>query len=230
MVGYIQGFMKAIAQLLDKDTRKIIWKSVFITVVAYIVMSAGVYYGVSKVDYSAEYWKYASVLGGFLAVVLSFVLFPTLCMLVSTFFLEEVAEAVEKKYLYPIMDIRRQSFNEIVMTGLKFAGISLVLNILALPFYFIPVLNVLVIYSLNGYLVGREYFEIVALRKIDAEETAVLRKSCGKQLMLAGAFVAFLMTIPFVNFVAPIIGIAFMVHKFESIRENLQSLIIDQEK
>jgi uncharacterized protein involved in cysteine biosynthesis len=230
MIEYIKGFVKSFAQLQDGDTRKIIWKSAFITFVAYVVLIFTVYWLVSGVDYSNGYWMYAGFLGGFLAVALSLIFFPTMCMVVTTFFLEEVADAVEKRYGYPIEINREQSFKEIIITGIKFAVVSVLLNLLVLPLYFIPILNVVALYSINGYLIGREYFEIVALRKVDAEQTSSLRKSSSKSILMAGAFISFLMTIPLFNLFAPVIGIAFMVHKFEELRNKNVYVQINQKK
>lgn len=229
MIEYIRRFIKAFAQLQDSDTRKIIWKSAFITLVAYIVLITTVCWLVSGIDYSNGYWMYAGFLGGFLAIALSLIFFPTLCMVVSAFFLEDVASAVEKRYGYPIEINREQSFREIVVTGIKFALVSILLNVLVLPLYFIPVLNVIALYSINGYLVGREYFEIVALRKINADKTSFIRKKSNTSITISGALIAFFMTIPLFNLFAPVIGIAFMVHKFEELRNTNIHMQINQE-
>lgn len=230
MIEYIKEFIRSFAQLQDRDTRKIIWKSAFITLAAYIFFTTAVCWLISEVDYSNGYWMYAGFLGGFFAVALSLIFFPTLCMVVTTFFLEEVADAVEKRHGYPIEITREQSFREIVITGIKFAVVSVLLNVLALPLYFIPVLNVIALYSINGYLIGREYFEIVALRKIDADKTSFIRKQSNTSIIITGAFIAFLMTIPLLNLFAPVIGISFMVHKFEDLRNQNVHMQINQEK
>jgi CysZ protein len=44
----------------------------------------------------------------------------------------------------------------------------------------------------------------------------VFQRQKGK-FILAGVVIAFLSTIPFLNLIAPVIGIAFMVHIFESV-------------
>src|SRR5690606_4741546 len=94
--------------------------------------------------------------------------------------------------------------------------------LLALPFYvmliWIPFLSPVLFYGLNGYLLGREYFEAVALRRLDEGRTRVLRRARGGQVFLAGVVIAVLMTVPLVNLVAPVIATAFMVHLFEGMR------------
>ena len=53
-----------------------------------------------------------------------------------------------------------------VPAALKLLGASLLLNLVALPAYFVPLLNLPVWLALNGYLVGREYAELVASRRL----------------------------------------------------------------
>jgi len=52
----------------------------------------------------------------------------------------------------------------------------------------------IIFYSINGYLLGREYFELVALRRMEFSEANALRKKNSFQIFLVGLFVAFLLT------------------------------------
>jgi uncharacterized protein involved in cysteine biosynthesis len=76
----------------------------------------------------------------------------------------------------------------------------------------------LVFFTLNGYLLGREYFELVAQRRMTAEEAKALRRTRRVRVFLAGVVVAFLLTIPLVNLITPIIATAFMLHIYEGMR------------
>mgnify|MGYP006433068489 FL=1 len=77
-----------------------------------------------------------------------------------------------------------------------------------------------VFYSVNGYLLGREYFELVALRRLGPAEATALRKRNGFKLFMTGALIAFLLTVPVVNLLAPIIATGMMVHLFEDFRNR----------
>jgi uncharacterized protein involved in cysteine biosynthesis len=96
--------------------------------------------------------------------------------------------------------------------------VAIGLNILALPIYFIPILNFFVFYILNGYLLGREYFEAVALRRLSAGEVGELWRREKGRLIVAGVVITLMLTIPFLNLVAPVVATAFMLHLFESMR------------
>ena len=79
-----------------------------------------------------------------------------------------------------------------------------------------------VLYALNGYLVGREYFELAAMRRLDPQDGQALRKQHKARVFICGIVIAILMTVPLVNWLMPIIATAFMVHVFEDARQCVQ--------
>ena len=95
------------------------------------------------------------------------------------------------------------------------------LNLLCLPFYlilmFVPPLNLVLYYVLNGYLISREFFELVALRRMEPAAALNMRQQSRGKIMIAGILLTFLLTIPIVNFLTPVIATAFMVHLFHSL-------------
>src|SRR5260221_8773297 len=169
-------------------------------------------------------WLAAAIalLAGAGVLVVAWLLFPATIAVVVGFFLDQVAAAVERRY-YPELPPRRsQPVGEQIIGGLRFALVALGLNLLALPLYlagiFLPPLNVFVFYGLNGYLLGREFYELVALRRFDQRQVRNLRRAHGGRSFLAGVVIAFLLTVPFVNLIAPVIATAFMLHLFEAWR------------
>jgi uncharacterized protein involved in cysteine biosynthesis len=75
-----------------------------------------------------------------------------------------------------------------------------------------PGVNFFVFLGLNGYLFGREYFEVVALRRLDPLAVRAARRRAAGRVFVAGVVIAGLFAIPFVNLVAAVIATAFMVH------------------
>ncbi|MDJ0946191.1 MAG: EI24 domain-containing protein [Kiloniellales bacterium] len=157
-------------------------------------------------------------------VFASFLLFPAAIGLVLSLFLERVAAAVEARHYPALPPARDQPLGEAVWSALVFAAVTIAVNLLALPFYllllFLPPFNLLLFYMVNGYLLGREYFEVVALRRLDAAAAKRLRRASRVRVFLAGVVVALLLTIPIVNIVTPVVATAFMVHVFHRLRER----------
>ena len=105
-------------------------------------------------------------LGSFLvtAVLSTFLMVPVAAAFTGIF-LDDVADAVEARHcpMPPAaprigsMDGLRESFG--------FLGIVLFANLAALVLYFTP-LSPFVFFGLNGFLLGREYFRAIAVRRL----------------------------------------------------------------
>lgn len=156
--------------------------------------------------------------------VASFFLFPAVMASIMALLLDDIARAVERRYYPDLPPARPQPLGEAVFGNVIFILVTLILNLLVLPLYlvliFIPPLNLVLFYLLNGYLLGREYFEMVAARRLDLPAAKRLRRDSRGRVIVAGAVITFLLTIPLVNLVTPIIATAFMLHVFEELRRR----------
>jgi len=111
-------------------------------------------------------------------------------------------------------------FTSVLVAIVGMMVLAVVLNLLALPVYLLlPGINFFVFLGLNGYLLGRAYFEGVALRRLDTAATRAARHRFGGRIFLGGLVIAGLFSLPLVNLVAPVIATAFMVHLFEALRQ-----------
>ena len=91
----------------------------------------------------------------------------------------------------------------------------LAINLVMLPFYllalFIAGLGAVLFYAVNGWLAGRVYYEQVALRRMDPPEVKAWRRANAGVLWLTGMVIVFLGTIPVLNLIVPVLGVAAMV-------------------
>ncbi|MDX1581851.1 MAG: EI24 domain-containing protein, partial [Alphaproteobacteria bacterium] len=151
-------------------------------------------------------------LGGVGVFFAALVLFPAIATMIMGAFLDDIAEAVEKRH-YPADPAGTpMSIPAGIWSGLKLAIWTILLNLIALPFYllglFFPPLSLGLYYVINGWLLNKEYFEIAATRHVDKPTHKRLRQQYGGTLFLGGCVVAFLFTIPLLNLVAPHLGAA----------------------
>ena len=155
-----------------------------------------------------------------LAVGLAWFLFPAVITMFVGFFVETIASAVEARYYPGRPPARQQSFVAMAGTGLRFGAVALFLNLILLPAYLLmllfPPLYLLVFYWVNGYLLGRAYFELVAYRRLDERAADALRRARSGQVTLAGVMITLMLTIPVFNLFAPIAATAFALHLFEA--------------
>jgi uncharacterized protein involved in cysteine biosynthesis len=220
----ISALFRAFAQLSDPASRRVIGIALVSSIAAYTLLALGVWWALfhtALVDYAWVDWA-ISLLGGLLVLALAWFLFPATVGMVSSLFLEDILKAVEQRH-YPWLPppIHRSMWQEIG-TALRFLVLVIVINILALPLYLAtPGLNILIFYTVNGYLLGREYFEMVAVRRLGTAEARLMRRSHPLKPFSAGLIIAFLSTIPLINLLVPVIASALMVHIFQSMRERL---------
>jgi uncharacterized protein involved in cysteine biosynthesis len=234
----LSALAKAFGQLSDPAFRRVLVRSVLAALVVFIGVWIAAWFGLSWSGEALSDWValepggiWDKALGwvvgaaGVVALlVASFLLFPAIMSIALSLMLEGIAQAVERRHYPELPPAREQSVGEAVKMALAFAAVMLLFNLLALPFYlllmFLPPLNLFVFYLLNGYLLGREYFELVAARRFDIDGARRLRRKFRGRVMLAGAVITFLLTVPIVNLVTPVVATGFMLHVFERLRRR----------
>ena len=149
------------------------------------------------------------------AVIIAWFLFPIVTPVIASFFVDRVASEIEKKD-YPGV-LKKSSGNKVhvvFLEALKFTSVLLLLNILCLPFYLIPVVNVVVYYLLNSYLISREFFDMAGGCYFSPSEVKKLRKSNRIVVTMVGFLIVIINNVPLLNLFGPIIAITLMVHLF----------------
>jgi CysZ protein len=217
------AFARALAQLGDPAFRRPIGWSLGLAALVFAGLWLGLAFVLGHTAITAWPWidTALDVLGGLAAIVLTFLLFPGVVAALLSFFADRIVAAVEARHYPSLPPPRAQPLAEQIATALRFLGAVVLLNLLALPLYLVPVVNALIFYALNGYLLGREYFEMVAPRRLDSEPRRELWRRRRLGFFLAGVAFAFLSTVPLVNLLAPALAAAAMTHLVESYRRAL---------
>ncbi len=216
----IKAFSKAIGQFSDANIRRVVWISVGASAAIFALLWLGVGFLLTDTAFFDIGWLETAVdvLGGLATLVITWLLFPAVVSATVGFLLDRVADAVEEKHYPHLPEVRETPMGEIISTTLRFLAIMVGLNLVILIFLLFPPVFPFVFYGVNGYLLGREYFELVALRRLEPVEAQALRKRHQGTLFIAGVATAFVLTVPIVNLLAPIIATAAMVHLLEGWR------------
>ncbi|MCB4767812.1 sulfate transporter family protein [Ancylobacter sp. Lp-2] len=160
-------------------------------------------------------WGWAQLTLDILAALGIFIgaifLVPPVTSLVAGLFLDEVAERAEAEDFPADPPGRALPFVRSLAMTLKFFGVMLVVNLIALALLLVPGVNLVVFYIANGYLLGREYFQLAAMRFRSEEEAGELRRRHGLSIFLAGLIIAVLVSVPILNLVTPVFATLFMV-------------------
>ena len=223
-LNIINSFLKSIIQFSDPAFRKILVQALILSVLVFICLTGIVWFTLSETSIFS-FWFFeviADTLGGITVIFMVCLLFPAVASFFVTLYLEDIVVAVENRHYPNDAPAQPVKLSKSMLITSRFTAVTIVLNLLALPFYLLtiwfPPIAIGVFYCLNGYLFGREYFEIVALRHFNSNDIVSVRKVNRWKLFSAGLVITFLFTIPFVNLVVPVIGVAALTHIFKSIQ------------
>ncbi|BCH28379.1 cysteine biosynthesis protein [Mesorhizobium sp. L-8-10] len=215
----------ALLRLFTPEFRGVFFKSLGLTLLAL----AGLWFGLKEVfDWLALPWIdqllpgfpswagwltfIAAILAGIgLALGLALLVAPVTAI-VAGLFLDDVAEVVERTDYPNDMPGKPVPLLRSILLSLKFFGVVILGNIVALLLLLMPGINIAAFFLVNGYLLGREFFEFAAMRfRPEAEAKALRRKHAGT-VFLAGLLISVFLAIPLVNLLTPLFAAAMMVH------------------
>ncbi len=158
-------------------------------------------------------------LGGFATIVAAWFLFPLVTSAFVGLFLESAARAVEARHYPGLGAAPGLPLLAGIGASVRFLAVVLGANALLLVLaVFFPIAYPVAYLLVNGFLVGREYFELVAMRRLRPDAVRALRLAHHGELLATGIAFALAFTVPFLNLVMPIVATATMVHLFESWR------------
>ncbi len=219
----IRELSRAVGQLPDPAFARVLIFSALGTIVLFGALLTGFGWLLTHTNLFDIGWVETGIdlLGGVAGLVLAWLMFPAVMVVVSSTMLDGIVDAVERRHYPQLPPPRRIPIWRSILEGLKFLGLVVLVNLLALPFYFIPVVNLFVWFLVNGYLIGREYFELVAIRRLDPARVKFLRDDRRMGLFAAGIIIAFLSSLPLVNLLVPVLAAAFMAHLVEGMRREL---------
>lgn len=220
----ISAFTKAIAQLPEREFRRALGISLGLSLVTFVVLAVVAWWLMGNAGLLDWPWPLNYVfeaVGWVVFATLTWFLFPAIVSTFVAFFLEGVASAVERKHYPNDPPGKDVPIGRSLLVTVNFTLVLVLVNVVGLllyvPLMFFPILSFIMFYVLNGYLLGREYFELVALRHLDDKAARAMRRRHSRRIILAGVVIAFLFTIPVVNLLTPLIAAAAMVHVFKRI-------------
>lgn len=146
-----------------------------------------------------------------LALALALLLAPVTA-LIAGFFLDDVAEVVEKRDYPRDPPGTALPLAEAIPGTIKFLGIILLGNLVALFLLLIPGVNLIAFFLVNGYLLGREFFEFAAMRYRSPADARRFRARHSTTVFMAGLLLAAFLAVPLLNLLTPLFAAGMMVH------------------
>ena len=209
----------ALREILSPEFRSVFWKSLALTIgllaTLWILLTRVLSYFV-EVPWPWADTGFTIVAAIVLLVVMGFLVAPV-TSLFAGLFLDDIAELVERERYPADTPGEAMPIGRSLATTAKFTIVVLAVNLVALPLVLFLGFGFIVFVVANAYLLGREYFELVALRFHNSSKVARMRKRYSVRLFLAGLVIAGLLAVPIANLLTPLFATAFMVHVYKRI-------------
>jgi CysZ protein len=221
--------IKALCQMFSPPFRALLLKAMGLALVLVVLIGIGVHRLLVWLAMLGENWA-ESVLGAtahtplaIIAWILSVAaglgillgsvfLMPAVTALVGSFFVDAIALEVERRHYpdepagTPLPPLRA------ILEGAKTALLAVLIYLIAVPSLLIAGLGAVIFFVATAYLLGREYFELAAMRYRSAAQAKTLRKRNQGAVFIAGMFIAAFVSIPIVSLATPLFAMALMVH------------------
>ncbi len=225
----LDAAVKALSQLLSPPFRVVLLKSAGLALALIILIGVGLHRLLAWLATTGADWLEGalgagthmllsiltwiiSIAAGLGVVVGSVLLMPAVTALVGSFFVDEIALEVERTH-YPLDPVGRPPPPlRALMEGVKAALLAVLVYLVALPFLLFAGFGAVIFFLAAAYLLGREYFELAAMRHHPFAEAKRLRKIHRGTVFVAGLLIAAFVSIPIVNLATPLFGMALMVH------------------
>lgn len=196
------------------------WGSALVAVVlavgVFILLAVGVRWSVLRFDLVASGWL-EQVLGGVgagVALLAGWFCFPALVSALIGLVVDPVATRLERRHAPELGPARAVGWSDQSRASLADLTRGISLNLMLIPVYFVPGLNVIAYLALNAWLLGNTYVEALTLRRLPLAEARAFRRANRTRVGSTGLVIAALFLLPGVNMVAPVLATAFTFHRF----------------
>jgi CysZ protein len=207
---------EAFSDLFTPPFRAVLFKSVGLTLALLILLIVAIEWAFGHfVQWPGWIETTIEWLGGLALVVGSIFLIPAASSLMAGLYIDDIASVVERTRFPNDPPGHAMSIAQGLWLSLKFFVIVIVVNLIALFLLLVPGVNLIAFYLGNGYLLGREYFELAAMRHLPLEQAKQLRRANAGTVLICGLIIAGLASVPILNLVTPLFATGFMMRIYK---------------
>ena len=230
MGSIVPSFSAALGQIGDPKFRKVLLFGLALTFGLLIAITFGTIWGLNillpesvSLPFIGEITWLNEVLSGASVLVilgLSVFLMIPVASAFTGIFLDQIADAVEHRHYPSLPAAQSIPLSDTLRDTLGFLGLIIGVNLLALILYviFAP-FALFIFWAVNGLLLGREYFQLVAMRRIGRAGAKAARRKHALTIWAAGILMAIPLTVPILNLVIPILGVATFTHLYHRLEK-----------
>jgi uncharacterized protein involved in cysteine biosynthesis len=238
--------IQAITQMFAAPLRAVLWKSIGLALALIVVLGIALdrlivrLVGAGSASVETTFGPHAhlpaSALAWFLSlaaalgiIVGSVFLMPAVTAVVGSFFADQIGDEVEREHYPADPPGKALPLLLALWEGTKTALLAVVIYLCAAPLLIFAGFGAVIFFLATAYILGREYFELAAMRFRPPDEAKALRKRNAGTVYIGGLFIAAFVSIPIVNLATPLFAMAFMVHLHKRLGGGRPS-VVDQRK
>ncbi|QTD54484.1 EI24 domain-containing protein [Parasphingorhabdus cellanae] len=225
----INALLLSLGQLSDRRILSLLLKVFLISLLLLAVFGVGAYFLLSWLLSFAAFdggGFAAAAAAAIITVLTAIFLFRVIAIFVLNIFSDDIVDAVEAQH-YPdrAAQAKPPGYALGLKMGLASVGRAIGYNILASPIYIMLLVTgvgaPIAFFAVNAILIGRDLQDMIAARHVDDVARIHDDWRLTKLTRFAlGLTTALLLAIPFVNFLAPVLGAAMATHLVHQKREN----------
>ena len=224
----LNAAVDALADMISPPLRAVLWKSIglalaliavigiaFDRLIIHLVGAGGASVETTlgphaHLPVDAIAWL-LSIAAGLGIIVGGVFLMPAVTALVASFFADQIGDAVERAHYPADPPGKTLPLSIAIWEGLKTALLAILIYLCAAPLLLLAGIGAIVFFLATAYILGREYFELAAMRFWPPAEAKALRRRNAATVYIAGLFIAAFVSLPIVNLATPLFAMAFMV-------------------
>ncbi len=220
---------KALSQMVSPPLRAVLWKSIALALALIIVIAVGLDWAIIRLVGALSAWVQSglgspaqlpvnaiawllSIAAALGIIAGSVLLMPAVTAFVASFFGDEIATEVERASYPQDPPGVALPLPRAILEGGKTALLAIVVYLCAIAFLLFAGAGAVIFFLATAWLLGREYFELAAMRFCPPDEAKALRKRNGATVYMGGLLIAAFVSIPIVNLATPLFAMCLMVH------------------
>ncbi len=215
----VHAAITALGDVFSPPFRSVLWKSLGLTAMLFGVMFLALWGFFALTTLVPWPWleTVIAIAAGLGLLAVFVVLAVPVTAMFAGLYLDRIAGRIEEIHYPRDPPGRPPPTPAAILSGLQFALVALLVNVLALPFLFFAV-GAAVMLVANAYLLSREYFEMIGLRHMTRPEALALRKANRRRIFVAGFIPSALALVPLANLLLPLFATSYFVHLFKALQ------------
>lgn len=208
--------VRAVSQLDDRVFLGVVCRSIAVSLAAFVALIALCAWVVQDFVTQGGWLAWAAgALGGLGALLAAVWLFVPVALLIATLYVDRIAVAVERRFYPGLPPPAGAAWDAQFWDGIVLAAQVLALQAASLiAAVLLPGLGLLLGWLVTGWAIGRGLFVSVAMRRMSRPEALRFYGRRRFAVLLPGIGLALASSVPGLNLLVPVLGIAAMVHVF----------------